>query len=223
MAPSTDDAQAGGTAARTLSDRVHDILLARLIAREFEPGGFVREEEISRELEVSRTPVREALARLASSGFVERLPHRGYRVPEHDPGRLGEAYPIISALELLAGQLGFARATAEDLAALRDLNRRLGEEVARERPPYAVALNDAFHERLAALAGNRRLAALLVELRAPLRRLELWFYSSRENGERSVREHTELIDALERGDLEGALSIVERNMALTRRVLTELA
>ena len=206
-------------AVRTLSDQVHDILLRRLVARELEPGAFVREEELSRELDVSRTHVREALGRLASQGFLERLPHRGYRVPEHDPGRLGEAYPIIATLELLAGRLGFPHAGDADLAALRDINARLAAEVAKERPPYAVALNDAFHEHIARLSGNRRLAALLTELRAPLRRLELWFYSNRENGERSVREHAELIDALERGDHDHALAILEQNMALTQRVL----
>ena len=163
------------------------------------------------------------MGRLASSGFLERLPHRGYRVPEHDPGALGETYAIIATLELLTGRLAFPNVTPAHIEALRALNRRLAEEVGRERPPYAVALNDAFHEYIARLAGNRRLAALLMELRAPLRRLELWFYSSRENGERSVREHDELLDALERGEQEHAIAILERNMALTQRVLSERA
>jgi DNA-binding GntR family transcriptional regulator len=221
--PIQDDRADARIASRTLSDQVHDVLLGRLIAREIGPGEFLREEEISRELDVSRTPVREAMARLASSGFLERLPHRGYRAPEHDPGALGETYPIIATLEVLTGRLAFPRMGPADFEALRGLNRRLAEEVAKERAPYAVALNDAFHEYIAGLAGNRRLAALLMELRAPLRRLELWFYSSRENGERSVREHSEMLDALQRGDLDGAMAILERNMALTQRVLSERA
>ena len=205
---------------RTLSDQVHDVLLRRLIAREIEAGAFIREEEVSRELEVSRTPVREALARLASAGFLERLPHRGYRVPLYDQGTLGETYSIIAALEQLAGRLAFPRMTREDVAALRELNRRLADEVARGRVQYAVTLNELFHERIANLSGNKRLAGLLADLRTPLRRLELWFYSSRENGELSVREHGELLNALERSDTESALAILERNMALTREVLS---
>ena len=206
---------------QTLADQVHDILLGRLVAGELERGAFLREEELSGELGVSRTPLREALARLASAGFLERLPHRGYRVPARDAGNLRESYPIIATLEVLAGRLAFPRVQPRDIAALRELNARLAEAVAEGRPAYAIAWNDAFHEYVARLAGNQRLTSLLTELRTPLRRLEMWFYSSRANGERSVREHDALIAALETGDLAGALEIFERNMALTQRVLEE--
>lgn len=206
---------------RTLSDQVHDILLARLVGGELESGAFLREEELSRELEVSRTPVREALSRLAAAGFLERMPHRGYRVPPEDFTGLGEAYPIIATLELLAGRLAFPRASVDDVAALRALNRELAAAVRAGEAEQALERNDRFHDYIARLAGNTRLTAVLRDLRAPLRRLELWFYSSRENGERSVREHDAVIEALATGDHAAALDIFEHNMALTQTALEE--
>ena len=206
---------------RTLADHVEEVLLGRIVAGEVDPSSFLREEELARELGVSRTPVREALTRLSSAGFLERLPHRGYRVPAQPFASLLESYPIIAMLELLAGRLAFPRAESGDIDVLRALNHELADAVARGDADEALERNDGFHDFIAGLAGNARLAALLRELRAPLRRLERWFYSSAENGARSVREHEALIRALETGEVNAALAIFEANMALTLRALAE--
>ena len=204
---------------RTLSDRVQAALLERIIAGGVAPGEFVREQELSASLGVSRTPVREALARLAAEGFLERMPHRGYRVRTSSFERLLESYPIIATLEVLAGRLAFAGADAGDREALRALNERLARAVSAGNVADAIELNDRFHGYVAELAGNRQLAALLDELKRPLRRLEEWYYSGTERGERSVAEHSALIDALEGGHADRALAIFENNMALTTAAL----
>jgi len=209
--------------ARTLADRVYDAVLRRILAGELSAGAFVREQELSEALEVSRTPVREALNRLASAGFLERLPHRGYRVPTESFTALHELYPIISSLELLAGRLAFATVAAEDLRLLRELNGRMREAAAAGDVVEAIALNDRFHGHIAGLAGNERLVRLLEELRAPLLRLETWYYSGQERAERSASEHDALIEALETGEPERALVIFERNMSLTVTALRERA
>lgn len=205
----------------TLSDQVQATLLARIVGGHLVPGTFVREQEVSAALGVSRTPVREALSRLAAEGFLERLPHRGYQVPSSSFTRLLESYPIIATLEVLAGRLAFPRADASDLDVLRSLNERLARAVARRRVERAIELNDRFHRYVAELAGNVQLAALLDELKRPVRGLEQWYYSSTERGERSVAEHAALIAALASGDAERALGIFERNMALTTTALAE--
>ena len=66
----------------TLTDKVYEILRERVISGKISPGEFIREHDVSEKLGVSRTPVRESLARLASEGFLERIPHRGFRLPE---------------------------------------------------------------------------------------------------------------------------------------------
>lgn len=79
----------------------------------------------------------------------------------------------------------------------------------------AIAANEAFHGVVGERSGNIRLNEMLWDLRAQLRPLERWYYASPGLGAQSVREHASLIAALETGELDRALAIFERNMALT--------
>ena len=209
-------------ASRTLSEQVYHAVRARIMAGALAPGTFLREKDLET-MGVSRTPIREALGRLASEGFLERLPHRGFRVPEESVANLLELYPIVASLELLAGRLAFERFTAEDVARLRDINARLAEARDRGDVRAMLDLNTAFHRLITERGGNRRLALLLDDLRSQLTRLEQWYYSGRDRIQRSIQEHEEIIAAVERGDRARALELLERNMSLTYRSLTQPA
>lgn len=205
----------------TLADQVYEAVRNRILDGELEPGEFAREQELSSAMGVSRTPVREALGRLASEGFLERIPHRGFRVPTEAVSRILEVYPIVSALELLAGRLAFPEVDDEDLEELRAINGELRDAMEAEDVDAAIELNNDFHALIADRSGNQTLIELLEELRMQIRRLETWYYSYRQHTEQSVREHATLIDALETGELERALAIFERNMAGTLYTLRE--
>ncbi len=209
-------------ATRTLSEQVYHAVRARIMAGALAPGTFLREKDLET-MGVSRTPIREALGRLASEGFLERLPHRGFRVPEESVANLLELYPIVASLELLAGRLAFDRFSAEDVARLRDINARLAEARDRGDVRAMLDLNTAFHRLITERGGNRRLALLLDDLRSQLSRLEHWYYSGRDRTQRSIQEHEEIIAAVERGDRTRALELLERNMSLTYRSLTQPA
>jgi DNA-binding GntR family transcriptional regulator len=209
-------------ATRTLSEQVYHAVRARIMAGALAPGTFLREKDLET-MGVSRTPIREALGRLASEGFLERLPHRGFRVPEESVANLLELYPIVASLELLAGRLAFDRFTAEDVARLRDINARLAEARDRGDGRAMLDLNTAFHRLITERGGNRRLALLLDDLRSQLTRLEHWYYSGRDRTQRSIQEHEEIIAAVEGGDRARALDLLERNMSLTYRSLTQPA
>ncbi len=206
--------------ARTLSEQVYRAVRAKIMDGALAPGAFLREKDLE-SMRVSRTPIREALGRLASEGFLERLPHRGFRVPEESLGNLLELYPIVASLELLAGRLALERFTAADIAELKEVNRRLGEAQDRGDVRAMLAQNERFHRIVSERGGNRRLALLLDDLRSQLTRLELWYYSGRDRTQRSIREHEEIIAAIEHGDRARALSLLERNMSLTYRSLVD--
>jgi DNA-binding GntR family transcriptional regulator len=209
-------------ATRTLSDQVYHAVRSRIMAGALAPGTFLREKDLET-MGVSRTPIREALGRLASEGFLERLPHRGFRVPEESLTNLLELYPIVASLELLAGRLAFDRFTAEDVSRLREINARLAEARDRGDVRAMLDLNTAFHRLITERGGNRRLALLLDDLRSQLTRLELWYYSGPERTQRSIQQHEEIIAAVEQGDRSRALELLERNMSLTYRSLTQPA
>lgn len=206
--------------ARTLAEQVYRAVRARIIDGGLAPGAFLREKDLE-SMGVSRTPIREALGRLASEGFLERRPHRGFRVPEESLGNLLELYPIVASLELLAGREALDRFTSFDVARLKAMNGRLAE--ARDRGDVRAMLdfNTEFHRLISERGGNRRLALLLDDLRSQLTRLELWYYSQPDRTQRSIREHEEIIGAIESGDRPRALALLERNMSLTYRSLLD--
>jgi DNA-binding GntR family transcriptional regulator len=220
MSSAGSDTLAPLTERMTLADQVYRRVRGRILDAELTPGEFIREADLI-VLGVSRTPIREALGRLASEGFLERIPHRGFRVPEEPIERLLELYPIVAALELLAGRHALPQFTAEDVARLKDINRRLSEAADPAEVRTRIELNNEFHHVFSERSGNRRLGDLLDDLRAQLGRLELWYYSSGEHTQESVREHAQIIDAIETEDFGRALSLLEHNMSLTYQSLLE--
>lgn len=199
----------------TLADQAYDAIRSRILNGDMAAGEFVREHDVSEALGVSRTPVREALGRLSSEGFLERIPHRGFRVPEEPLGTLLELYPIVSTLELLAGKLALPHLTTSDITRLKDLNRQLARSQDSGDVRRRIELNEQFHHLICERSGSQRLTELLDDLRSQVSRLEIWYYSQRDRTQESVAQHDELIRSIEQGDHDHALSILERNMALT--------
>jgi DNA-binding GntR family transcriptional regulator len=207
----------------TLADQVYHAIRDRILDGHLSAGEFIREQEVNQLLGVSRTPIREALFRLASEGFVERLPHRGFRVVQAAFKGLMELYPILSALELLASKLSLPQLDDADIAQLEALNDQLREAAEREDVPAVCELNNQFHHAFCARSGNQRLNDLLDELRLQALRLDTWYFSSPQRTARSIAEHADIVAAIRTGDFESALSKIERNFALTHKILQEKA
>jgi DNA-binding GntR family transcriptional regulator len=210
----------------TLADRVYQAVRDRILEGELTPGEFIREQEVSEAMGVSRTPVREALGRLASESFLERIPHRGFRVPDEPVLDLLELYPVVAALELMAGKLALPRLEAEDVARLKEINEKLArgirqKKATRDHVRKLIELNNQFHHVFCERSGNRRLCDLLDDFRTQIMRLEIWYYSYPEHTEESVQEHDRIIRAIEAGDHEEALAVLEQNMSLTYRAFVD--
>jgi DNA-binding GntR family transcriptional regulator len=199
----------------TLGDRVYSSIRDRILRGELPPGQFVREVDVSQSLGVSRTPVREALARLARDGFVEREARRGYRIPLEPIARLLELYPVLAALEVLAGELAFPKMDPATLAQLRTLNTRCLAAVRKGDVRESIEANHDFHHVLSERCGNTQLCNLLDSLRAQVLRLELWSSEHAEQVDAAIRQHDEIVDAIGRGDLPTALAVLKMNRLQT--------
>lgn len=194
----------------TLADRVYSVMRDRILAGELEAGAFIRELDVSRAMGVSRTPVREALARLASEGLVERLPHRGFRVAEEVTEDLLEVYPILAALEVLVVRTVLPRLDMARIARLRDIARELRAGMTRDETDRWVELTREFWRALSERCGNRKLRDLVDHLRARVHRLELRAYGDVARREECVRRHEAIVEALEEGGAARVLELVER-------------
>lgn len=207
----------------TLADQVYHAIRDRILDGHLAAGEFIREQEVNQLLGVSRTPIREALFRLASEGFVERLPHRGFRVVQAAFKGMMEIYPILSALELLASKSSLPHLDDADIALLESINEQL-REAAKLRDVQAICeLNNQFHHTFCARSGNQRLNDLLDELRLQALRLDTWYFSSPQRTASSITEHADIIAAIRAGDQDSALAKIEQNFALTHKILLEKA
>src|SRR3954447_26126423 len=102
----------------TKADDIAVVIEEAIVSGELAPGSVLRQEQLSERFEVSRTPVREALRRLAALGLVSFEPNRGVRVRSVSPAELREAYLVRAELESLATEVATTRMTAADLEAL---------------------------------------------------------------------------------------------------------
>ena len=180
----------------SVPDRVYAILRERILAGELEPESRLHQEGISAELGVSRTPVREAIARLAAEGLVELLANRGARVAAVRPGDMEAAYVARLGIEPLAARLAAARRDPGELTKLRKTLTP-----ARRGPKAAYAASRAFHRELALASGNRFLVEFAETLWAG--RLGLHVYAQQMTPEQFAKdasEHERILDAIEAGD-----------------------
>ena len=205
----------------TLTDQVYEVLRDRILGDGMQAGDFIREQEVSSKLGVSRTPVREALGRLASEGFLKRIPHRGYQIPTQSAFDLLELYPILASLETLAGRHSFPELDSEVISQLRDINRQYEEACQRQDVRAGIELNDRFHHLISAGSNNQRLCNMLDELRSEVKRLEMWAFFNTPQWDASKSEHDHILDLVEEGDYEEALAILEQNRLTTYKDFIE--
>ena len=136
-------------------DQVHDALLERIVSGELPAGARLPQEALAEELGVSRTPLREALARLASEGLVAFTPNRGATVAPRDFGDLEQAWRARLVIEPGAAELAAARRDADAVERMRETVRR--QRVVVDDVTTSFALNREFHLALVAASGNSHL------------------------------------------------------------------
>jgi DNA-binding GntR family transcriptional regulator len=175
------------------------------------PGEKLRDAELAETMGVSRMPVREAFRRLEDEGLVETAANRWTRVSRVDVRQAEEIYPILIHLELLAVSLAAPKLTGEDLRLMAQANERLADALAEGRAVEASEADRDFHRILLEKTGNPELMRIVNDLKTKLRRLEVAYFDGSMVADRSVREHEEIVAALEDGDQERAARAVEDN------------
>ena len=200
-----------------LRDQVRDELVEWLADGRLPPGQRLEEERLSKALGVSRTPLREALSKLATEGLVEAVPRRGFRVPKLSAERVRDLYPVIGSLEGLALRLSGPR-VRELAASLDGLNERLA--VIHLSPRQRADLDRRWHEMLVSRNPNRELAALLERTRSRVRPYAGSWERAAAEIETSRAEHAEIARLLGAGQVDEAAEAVLRHWVRGIRVVT---
>jgi len=180
----------------------------RIVCGEMAAGARLDEEELAGQLDVDPPVVREALCRLERDGFVRPEDGGSFAVAPLSEIEVREGYPVVILLEGLA-----VRTTPEfppeAVERLREINAAMADE---RSDAMAAATHDyAFHEELVRHCGNDQLLSTLRPLKRLLLRYEYNYMAAEDFVSRSVHQHEEIIQALERGDRDAASALVEDN------------
>jgi DNA-binding GntR family transcriptional regulator len=204
------------------SERAQAALRDAILRGELAAGAHLGEVELAERLGVSRTPVREALARLAAEGLVETHAHRGARVVSFSTEDLDGIFDVRLALEPRATGRAATRVTAADLDALEDLAGRMlavGTPGAGQDLDALVPLNRDFHARLLDVAAAPALSAALANVVHTPVVLRTFHTYDAASLARSLAHHAEIVAALRAGDADWASSVMRSHIGNARAVM----
>jgi DNA-binding GntR family transcriptional regulator len=211
----------------TKADEIALVLEQAIVSGELEPGRVLRQEELSTRFEVSRTPVREALRRLAALGLVSFLPNRGVRVRTITTAELREAFLVRAELESLATELAAAKFTDADLAELEAAEQAFSRatQALRARPQSGVdrwrltrdwvEANHGFHDVIYRVAESPLVERLAKGARRSFSGHAVWAPGGSETDalyERNDNEHRAIIAALRAGNPAGARALAREHV-----------
>ena len=185
-------------------------------------GAHLREVELATELGVSRTPVREALRRLASEGVLAFEPHIGATVPDWSQADLEEIFALRSRLESYAAELAALHAEDAAISAMREATRAMESAAFSGDVPNAVAVtdsNDRFHRLIVSASRSRRLAGFIssiVELPLVVRTFGRFDAHAMR---RSIAHHDEIIEAISHRDPVWAAAVMRAHIQAGRQVM----
>lgn len=176
-----------------ISDKIYDIIRRQIVSHKLKPGARLKEELLTNELGISRTPLREAINRLVKDGYLEAEPRKGASVKKFQARDIAEIYDIRAALEGLALRLSLPNIDPEELLSLKNVFD--GKDI------QALPRADArLHGLIIGKSGNKRLMDMLGNLGRLISIFRLAGYESPARSEMAVAEHLQIIEALLKKD-----------------------
>ena len=220
----SDRKNAAAPTARGAADKAYRGLRTLLVNGSFQAGSHLREELLARRLGVSRTPVREAVRRLAAEGWLQIVPNQGAYVCDWSRHDVEEVFALRAMLEGYAAEWAAHNATdaqIEELLLLSTRAKTLIPSTSVEDIEQIAELNDRFHKLVLEASGQRRTAvtvAHLVELPITLRNFHQFTAADME---RSVSQHQAVVDAIAARDAEWAGAVMRAHVLSGKAIFME--
>ncbi|MDP9345355.1 MAG: GntR family transcriptional regulator [Actinomycetota bacterium] len=204
-----------------LRDTAYETLCGAIVDGTLAPGEQLHDAELCRWLGLSRTPVREALARLAGEGLIELAPQRYTRVAPLEGGDAHDVFPVLASMQALATELAVPGLTPADVVALNRYNDQYIRALRAGEATRAHEADDRFHRVFVNRCANPDVADVLAHLAPRLRRFER-LADRAVPGRRSVAQHHAIVLRASSGQAQAAASAVRENW-LTLGLVVERA
>lgn len=224
--PATDRPVKGESA-----EYAYRILRKEIISLELPPGSDFDEADNVRRLGISRTPLREAVVRLADEGLIRLLPNRGARVSPMEWHDIREHLEAFELMQRLVSRWAAARRTDEDLAEIRRFRDAFKAATERKDPEAMADLNWEFHAAIARSSKNARVSRFYLQLLTENLRISrlamgpdhyVSAYAYDNHIGLILSEHDALVDAIAAGDCDAADDLARSHTGLARKRVTEV-
>ncbi|MBI2771215.1 MAG: GntR family transcriptional regulator [Burkholderiales bacterium] len=183
-----------------LHEQVAQRLRQMLVENQIPPGAKLNERELAEILQVSRTPLREAIKMLAAEGLVELLPNRGAVAVELDEAAVLNTFEVMGGLEAMSGELAATRITDGELSEIKAMHFEMKAAWTRRDLSAYYRLNSQIHRAINAAAKNPVLTTTYNQVNARLQALRFRSNQDEEKWKRAMGEHDRMIEALENHD-----------------------
>ena len=204
----------------TYSEQAREVIRHLIFNGTYRPGQRLKEVEVSRELGISRAPVREAIQGLANEGLIEIVPQKGAIVAEFDADKVRQLYEVREALEVMAARLAAQRASDQQLEKLRELLDKTTNAIEDdESTSYPRDLD--FHARILEMARNPKLDEATSEVQAQLQLVRLRSSSTPGRASTAYEEHEAIFKALVEKNPEKAERAMRKHIGNGLKNLTE--
>lgn len=212
VAPPALPADARIERGRPIPDQVYALLRRTIVTLRLPPGAAIVEKDITRQLGISRTPVRDALRLLAEEGLVDIKPQSGTFVALINQAQLEEGRLIRRALEIEGIKLAVARVTPAAIDSLYNLVDQQERAAGRGDHVAFIDLDDRFHRQISEMSGHLRLWKVINGVKAQLDRLRLMTAPLPGQNRRVVGQHQAIADALQKRNEERAVRALEHHL-----------
>ncbi len=204
-----------------LHEQVAQRLRQMLVEGRIAPGAKLNERELSELLNVSRTPLREAIKMLAAEGLVELLPNRGAVAVSLTEQDILDTFEVMAGLEAQSGELAAQRITPEELAEIQAMHFEMMAAYTRRDLSTYYTLNSRIHSAISAAAKNPVLAQVYQQVNARLQALRFRSNQDGEKWKRAVKEHEKMIEALAAHDSGAMRDVLLTHLRNKREVVLE--
>ena len=195
---------------KTKNEAVYETLRREILTAKIQPGEKITISELSKQLGFSEIPIREAIKKLESEGFLQNTPHVGATVRKIDPEEIIELYLIRIELESLGARLATPKIDDSDLEYLSRKNQEMELALEQNDCEALSSLNREFHLRIYRAASRPHLYKMICELWDKMSWFRSVFFIAPQIALDSLKEHRQLIEAFKKKDVEMAEKLIRQ-------------
>lgn len=206
---------------KSIMDIAYEYIRSNIVNGNIKSNEKVSMREIAKELNISRTPIREAIRKLESEGLIELLPRRGFIIKKYCSKKVEEIYEARQILEIYAVKLACKNIKEKDINKLKKTNYNLAVlfEEKENNIIKIKKLNEDFHFMIYKASGNETICELIHNLWGRISGLYIQMFKNPVQGKTTFQEHDDIIRALEKRDIDKAVLMLGKHLKINKKEL----